>query len=200
MLAASFAAVAGYLIGIFPTATLVGRVTGRDPNSLGSANPGASNTYRISGRTAGAVVLAGDLAKGAIAVGLGFTLGGRAAGAVAALAAVVGHMAPITRGFRGGKGAATAGGASLALWPIVGVVMAGLFAGAIVLTHRASVGSLVMAGALPVGVAVAGRPGWEVAFAAALSGLVILRHHSNIRRLLRGDEHGLSRPETEVDP
>ena len=63
--------VPAYLLGTFPTAILVGRREGRDPTQEGSGNPGASNTFRTMGRRAGAIVLLGDVAKGALAAGDG---------------------------------------------------------------------------------------------------------------------------------
>ena len=68
--------VAGYGLGTLPTALLVGRRTGVDPTIAGSGNPGASNVYRTSGKTAGALVLLGDLAKGALAAGAGLAVDG----------------------------------------------------------------------------------------------------------------------------
>ena len=101
-----------YLLGTFPTAILVGRREGRDPTSEGSGNPGASNALRTMGRRAAALVLIGDVGKGAAAAAAGAAVGGRAVGVGCALAAVVGHVAPVTRRFRGGKGVATLTGAA----------------------------------------------------------------------------------------
>ena len=55
---------ASYVIGIFPTAQLVGGLLGHDPTEEGSRNPGASNVYRVAGAKAGILVLAGDILKG----------------------------------------------------------------------------------------------------------------------------------------
>jgi glycerol-3-phosphate acyltransferase PlsY len=54
--------------------------------------------------------------------------------------------------------------------------------------HKASVGSLAVAAGLPLLAAAAGRPGWEVAAAAGVCALVVLRHAGNVRRLVRGEE------------
>ena len=102
--------VPAYLLGTFPTAIVVGRRVGRDPTAEGSGNPGASNTFRTMGRRAGATVLVGDVAKGALAAALGLLSGNRAVGVAGGLAAVLGHVAPATRRFRGGKGVATGRG------------------------------------------------------------------------------------------
>ena len=74
--------VAAYLLGTFPTAALIGRMTGHDPTAEGSGNPGATNVLRTSGRGAGVAVLAIDVAKGALAVGLGLLVGDHTLGVI----------------------------------------------------------------------------------------------------------------------
>ena len=186
--------VASYLIGTFPTAILVGRQTGHDPTSEGSGNPGASNVYRTSGRWAGAIVAIGDVVKGALPAAAGSLIGGRAVGFACWVAAVVGHILPATRRFRGGKGVATAGGGALVLLPLVAAFCGAGFAIAVKWSKRVSVGSIVMFVLGPILTAAFGRPAWEVAVATAVSALVLLRHAGNIRRLAGGTEPGLDTP------
>jgi glycerol-3-phosphate acyltransferase PlsY len=192
VLGAALVVVVGYALGCVPTALLVGRRTGHDPSTEGSGNPGASNTFRVAGRRAGALVLAGDLLKGALAAGLGLLVGGRGLGFAAGAAAVAGHIVPITRPRRGGKGVATAAGVALVLEPLVSLLMAVLWIVVARTTRLASLASLVVAVAFPVAVAIAGRPGWEVAGWVVLAAVVMLRHGGNVRRLLRGREARLS--------
>jgi acyl phosphate:glycerol-3-phosphate acyltransferase len=185
--------VPAYLLGTFPTALLVGRHRGHDPTSEGSGNPGASNALRTMGRRAGAMVLLGDLGKGVAATAAGWALGGRGVGVACGLAAVVGHVAPATRRFRGGKGMATAAGMGVVLLPLPSAALALLWAAVVRVTGVAAVGSLAVAAGLPAAAALAGRPGGEVAAFASVAVVVGIRHAENVRRLRRGEEPALAR-------
>ena len=100
----------GYLCGCFLTAELVARArTGKSAAALGTGNPGMANLAHELGKGWGAVVLAGDIAKTALAFGLCralFPALGGLSGLWAGLGAVLGHNFPLWRGFRGGKGVA----------------------------------------------------------------------------------------------
>jgi glycerol-3-phosphate acyltransferase PlsY len=186
-----------YLLGTFPTAILVGRGAGHDPTNEGSGNPGASNAFRTMGRRAGALVLLGDLAKGAVAAGLGLATGNRAVGVVCGLAAVVGHVVPVTRRFRGGKGVATGAGMAAVLMPVPAVGLALLWGLTVKVTQVAAAGSLAVAVGLPAAAAATGRPAGEVVAFAACGALVVARHRTNLGRLRRGEEHSLTGGGTE---
>jgi glycerol-3-phosphate acyltransferase PlsY len=186
--------VPAYLLGTFPTALLVGRREGRDPTTEGSGNPGASNALRTMGRRAGALVLLGDLGKGVVATGAGWALDGRALGVACGVAAVVGHVFPITRGLRGGKGVATGTGMALVLLPLPTLVLGVLWAAVVKVTGAAAAGSVVVAIGLPAADALVGRPAGEVAALAACSVLVLVRHRENLGRLRRGEEAALRPP------
>jgi acyl phosphate:glycerol-3-phosphate acyltransferase len=192
--------VASYLLGTFPTAVLVGRRRGIDPTRVGSGNPGATNILRTAGRGAGALTLAGDLAKGALAAGLGWAVGGRGLGVACGVAAVVGHVLPATRRFRGGKGVATAAGMALVLFPAALAVAALGFALAAGLSRTASLGSLVGTVLVPVVAAALGAPGWEVAALAVCAAVVVGRHRANIARLVRGEEPRSGPPDSCAGP
>jgi acyl phosphate:glycerol-3-phosphate acyltransferase len=185
--------VGAYLVGTFPTAQLVGAREGVDPTRSGSGNPGATNVLRTAGRRAGALVFAGDVLKGAIPAAVGWAVDGRPLGVACWGAAVLGHVFPVTRRLRGGKGVATAGGGALVLHPAIGVILLAMFAVVVRVTRTASLGSVVIAVALPLLIAVAGRPGWEVAAASGVSVLVLARHAGNIRRLARREERSFGR-------
>lgn len=185
--------VPAYLLGTFPTAILVGRREGRDPTREGSGNPGASNTFRTMGRRAGATVLLGDVAKGAVAAGAGLATGHRAVAVGCGLAAVLGHVAPATRRFRGGKGVATGAGMTAVLLPLPALGLAVLWVAVVKLVDAASAGSVVVALGLPAAALIAGRPAGEVAAFAACGGLVLARHRGNLERLRRGEERSFAR-------
>lgn len=189
----SVLALVGYALGTFPTAHLVGRRLGFDPTTTGSGNPGASNTTRVGGAGAGALVLAGDLGKGCLAAGLGLAVDGRTTAWLVGAAAVMGHMWPVTRRFRGGKGVATAAGVSVVCAPLVSIVLAAVFAGLVALFHKAAVGSLTIAALLPVALAAVGREPEEVAIAAVVGVGVVVRHRENVVRLLNGTESDMGR-------
>ena len=180
--------VVGYLVGTFPTAQLVGRRRGFDPTATGSGNPGASNAARVGGMRAGAMVLLGDAGKGALAAGLGYAAGGRTLAWFAGAAAVAGHLWPVTRRFRGGKGVATAAGVALVCAPLAAVPLAVLFAVLVKAFGKAAIGSIALAVLLPIAVAALGQRAVEVAVAAVVGLVVVLRHRTNIARLIDGSE------------
>ena len=189
MLIAALLVPVAWLLGTFPSATLVARAKGRDVLAEGSGNPGASNVARILGWRYGALVLALDFVKGAVAAGVGLAVGDRPGAFVLGATAVVGHTFPLFR--KGGKGVAAAGGMLVVLYPLI---VAGLLAVWFVvarLLHKASLASLLVTMLFPVSVAVFGYAGWEIGIVAALALLVIARHAGNIARLLRREEHDL---------
>lgn len=179
---------AGYGMGTFPTALLVGRFTGHDPTREGSNNPGASNVYRVAGRWPGAWVLAGDVGKGLIAGWLGLGFGDQLLGVACGGAAVVGHILPMGRYRGGGKGVATMGGMLLVLTPAVGVILIGIWVVALAATKMAGAASLAAVVAAPIAVAVQGWPAVETAVVIGCAVVVIARHHENIRRMWRNEE------------
>lgn len=197
MTAAWLLLVPAYLLGTLPTAIAVGRLAGHDPTREGSGNPGASNVYRTMGRRAGATVLLADVAKGAVAAGLGLATGNRAVAVACGLAAVVGHVAPITRRFQGGKGVATAAGMTVVLMPLPALALTMVWLAASRLADAASAGSISVAVGLPAAAALAGRPPGEILAFAVCGALVLARHRDNLERLRRGEERTLTGPGSE---
>ncbi len=188
---------AGYLIGSIPVGLVLGRaLRGLDVREHGSGSTGTTNVLRLLGPSAAALTFALDVGKGSAAVLVARRLGADRGGQVAAgLGAIVGHSWPALARFRGGKGVATAFGAILLLSPEASAfaVVGGLTAlGA---TRIMSVGSLSAAGSAVAGAAVESartRDRASLAYAAGAAALIAVRHHANIRRLLRGEEPRVS--------
>ena len=182
-----------YLLGTFPSAVLIARANGIDISSVGSGNPGASNVTRALGWKKGIWVYVLDAAKGSIAAGLGLALDGRPLAYWCGAAAVIGHMFPIYRRFRGGKGVATASGVLLVLHPIVAPFACALWWTVSRVTGKAVVGSAVALALVPVALALLGRPAWEFIAIAGLSVLILAKHWRNFVRLVRREEPEPSR-------
>lgn len=191
-----------YLAGSFPTAYLAGRARGVNLGAAGSGNYGATNTFRNLGTVPAAIVLAVDVAKGLLPVLLiprwlpAPGLPPITHEVLLAVAAVLGHVYSIFLRFRGGKGIGTAFGAYLALAPGPTLVAALAWLAIVLLVRIVSLGSLVGAIVLLVGVAVrsAGRPQdlTLVVLTVALVAFVFWTHRANIDRLRRGKERRIS--------
>jgi len=199
-----------YLVGSIPFGLLLARAKGIDIRRVGSGNIGATNVGRALGRRLGIFCFVLDVAKGAAPVlAYGFWTGaiaGDVGGANEALrwitvaaAAMTGHVLPVWLKFKGGKGVATGLGVTLAMWPavtIAGVGSALCWLVLVQLTGYVSVGSVVAAVALPLLTALGGwlcglgmpAIGAFTLVTAALGGMVVYRHRSNLRRLAEGTE------------
>ncbi len=173
-----------YFVGMFPTATLLGRRLGIDPSKQGSGNPGASNMYRLCSRKAGVLVGLVDMLKGALPAAVALVWFDRPIAHAVWLAAVLGHCWPIVRRFHGGKGVATAGGAGLVISPVIGLLCGLSFLMVVKLFRVAALGSLSIAFFYPVLAALWGYPISEIAVSLVVAAILVLRHRSNIRKLL----------------
>jgi len=181
--------VGGYLIGSIDFGVILPRWRGVDIYDEGSGNPGTTNVLRNMGRAAAAMVLLGDLAKGFLAAMAGDLVGGTVVGFAAGFAAVLGHCFPIWHGFRGGRGVATTAGMTLWLEPLFALILIAAWAGSVALIRRASIASLVAAVLYVPGMGAFGHCDRALAWAGAVSVLVVLRHAPNVRRLRAGTEH-----------
>jgi glycerol-3-phosphate acyltransferase PlsY len=193
-----FLVVVAYLAGSIPVGVLVARASGGpDPRSIGSGRTGGTNALRALGRKWAAVVVIGDLAKGALPVLLArfLTHGDSLAEVLAAAAAVVGSSRSVFLGFfGGGRGVGTGVGTMLVIQPIAVILAAPVFFLAILLTRYVSVGSLLGSAAMfPAMLLIwAVAQGWVppayLLWAAVGPVLIWIAHADNIERLLHGKE------------
>lgn len=180
-----------YVAGTFPSAIIVARASGVDIAAVGSGNPGASNVTRVLGWRKGVWVYVLDALKGAVPTALALLIDGRPLAYWCASAAIVGHMFPVFRHFRGGKGVATGSGALIVLQPLIFAVAVPAWWIVTKVTGKAAIGSLVAALLVPIGLIVLGQPAWEFFAVAAVTALIMLKHADNVVRLLRREEHSL---------
>lgn len=198
--------VIGYVLGNFQTAYIYGRLKGIDIREHGSGNAGTTNTLRVLGRRAGAVVFIGDVLKCAIAIWLVKAFFGTEHADIiyiltlyAALGTMLGHNYPMLLGFKGGKGMACTAGLMAFYHPWLLAVGGTIFIAIFFTTHYVSLGSLLVylsifitmavlcfTGALGVltGVQIA-----EVMLITLfMAVMAYVRHWTNIKRLLAGTE------------
>jgi acyl phosphate:glycerol-3-phosphate acyltransferase len=177
-----------YFIGSVPFALILARRLGTgDLRRIGSGNLGAANVLRTSGVRAGVTVMLLDVAKGAGSVMLVQRFDSGAA-AVAGLAAIIGHVFPVWLRFRGGKGVATACGVFSILTPLAVGPSLAVFLSAVWMTRYISVGSILASVALPPIAYATGSPAPVLAAALAASALILIRHRTNLARVLAGTE------------
>ncbi len=178
-----------YLIGGIPWGLLLVRAfKGIDIRTVGSGNIGATNAFRAGGRPIGFLTLALDFLKGFVPTWLGLLWFGSTWGLGAGIAAILGHTFPIYLGFRGGKGVATGAGVLLALSPWA-FVAAGLVWFLVTwLVGYVSLASMLAAATAAVVVWLTPATLLLRGILAVTAVLIIARHHSNIRRLIQGQE------------
>jgi acyl phosphate:glycerol-3-phosphate acyltransferase len=187
---AVLAAIVAYLVGSIPFAVVVSRAMGLpDPRSYGSGNPGTTNVLRSGSKVAALLTLAGDAAKGWVAVWGAMKLGlAVEVVAIVALAAFLGHVFSLWLKFQGGKGVATAAGVLFAIDWRVGLATLGTWILVVAATRYSSLGALVAAAVAPATVYAFLGAGPILVASLAMSAVLVWRHQANIGKLLRGEE------------
>jgi acyl phosphate:glycerol-3-phosphate acyltransferase len=185
-----------YLCGSIPIGVVVARLTGGvDPRTVGSGRTGGTNALRALGRRRAAVVVVGDVLKGAVPVLVARSLvGGAFIESACAIAAVAGAIWSVFVGFRSGRGVGTGVGTMLVIQPLAVLIALPVFVAAILMTRYVSLGSLLGSAAIAIAMLVM----WAVAngpisfayplYAVAGAALVWLAHADNIDRLIHGQE------------
>lgn len=199
--------IVAYLLGSFPTGYIaVKQLKGIDIREVGSGSTGATNVLRTLGKGPGAFVLVVDCLKGVLAIALVYYLFNFATSQnlipatvdvqlwqpwlviLAGIAAILGHSKSIFLGFTGGKSVATSLGILLAMNWQVGLATFGVFALVVAISRIVSLSSIAGAIAVSLVMVLLRQPLPYILFAIAGGLYVILRHRTNIERLLAGTE------------
>ncbi|MDB2390291.1 glycerol-3-phosphate 1-O-acyltransferase PlsY [Alphaproteobacteria bacterium] len=186
--------IVAYLLGSVPFGLVLTRLFGGgDIRDIGSGNIGATNVLRTGKRAVAALTLILDAGKGATAVLLAAYFFDVKAAALAGLVAIVGHCFPVWIGFRGGKGVATYLAVMSAFDIRLGLIFAVLWLGTAFVTRYSSLAALVATLGATVGAFVLAGHNTDSIYAIPISmiimtGLIWVRHHANIGRLLTGQE------------
>ena len=186
----ALAILAAYLLGSVPFAMISSRVFGlADPRTYGSGNPGATNVLRSGNKKAALMTLIGDALKGTLAVVLARQMGlSDTVIALVALAVFIGHLYPVFLKFKGGKGVATAAGVLLALDPVLGLAVAGIWLLVAYVSRYSSLAALIAAAAAPVVAALLHGATNQTIVVGLLGMALIGKHWQNIQRLMAGQE------------
>ena len=191
-------AVAAYLLGSIPAGYLVARAKGIDIRAVGSGNIGATNVFRMVGKTAGLFALIIDGLKGyaactwlcdwVLALTGVPTADTEPYRILAGITAVLGHNFTCWLKFKGGKGIATSAGVFFALAPLAAGIALVTWIVTAVLTRYVSIASIAAAVALPTAVWLTKDSLFLGIVTTALGLLAIFKHRDNVQRLLNGTE------------
>ena len=199
-ISASF--ISAYLLGSIPAAVWIGKwLRNIDVREHGSGNAGTTNVIRVLGWKTGIPVLIIDLSKGWFAAMMPVFLDAADPGSAlltnlqisAGLFSIIGHIFPLFAGFRGGKGVATMFGVLLALHPILTLACMGIFLLILFVTGIVSISSMTAGIAFPLLLFLLFDTPSAVfkIFSVVVAVALLLTHHQNIKRLLRGEEKKL---------
>ena len=194
------ALVIGYLLGGIQSAILYGRLKGVDIRTKGSGNAGTTNTIRVLGKKAGAIVLIIDILKAVVAIMLAKLIFGHSPQIIVALysgiGAILGHSFPLFFNFKGGKGIATTAGTLIGIDYRLFLIAASIFLICFAITRIVSISSLLMTASFPILIIIVycGKPGGAEAalLSFCVTAFTFYRHKANIKRLIEGTEAKLT--------
>ena len=183
-------AVGSYLLGSVNSGIIFTKLfTGLDLRTQGSGNAGSTNAYRVLGVWRTLLVVLGDALKGVIAVLLCGLILGHEGRICSFLFVILGHVYPVFYGFKGGKGVATGLGVIAMLMPVPSLLVFLVWLVIVMITKYVSLGSCIAAALVPVLAYVWGYPVPYTAFGVLAAAFIIIRHKSNIVRLMNGTEN-----------
>ena len=177
-----------YLCGSIPFGLIFTRLAGHgDIRTIGSGNIGATNVLRTGNKKLAAIVFICDFIKGFVPVVIAWRFGAPAA-AAAAVGAPLGHVFPVWLGFKGGKGVATAGGVLLAYCAPIALAAIGTWLLMAIVFRYSSLAAVVATLVTPLYAWIVRPPGISPIAVTLIALVVIWRHHSNLSRLIQGEE------------
>ena len=193
-----YASLIGYFFGSIPTAWLICKIFYKiNIFEHGSKNMGSTNVYRTVGSKAFAATLAIDVLKGMVPVLLSAKLWPTHPHVIFAAAAfaMIGHTLSFWVKFKGGKGVATGLGVFIALSGYHAIYALGVFMVVLLITRMVSVSSMIAAVSLPFflwyGNVLGDYTIYITAFAALVALFVVIKHKTNIQRIIKGTESKL---------
>lgn len=196
-----FSSLIGYLLGSVNTSIIIGKLLYKiDVREHGSGNAGATNALRTMGKGAAVAVVAGDFLKGVLACLLGrYVFGEINPGSgvflgeyFAGFFVVIGHNWPAYFGFKGGKGVMTSFAVILMFSTVAALICLGAFIIIVAITRYVSLGSMLGALLFLIIAFILKEPLPMLLIGTALVALIIIRHSTNIKRLINGNEKKLS--------
>ena len=213
VVAAAVVIIVAYLLGSINFAIIIsGRKYKQDIREFGSKNAGMTNMMRTYGKKAAGLTLLGDALKAVVACLIGYALIGHLGSYLAGLFCIVGHIFPVFYKFKGGKGVVTTAVSILMCDPIVFLIVFAIFVIIVLFTRYISLGSVICVMLYPILLdrinhLFTGSSTPYAVFAVIIAVLVVIKHWTNIKRLMEGKESKFSfkksvKPEatTSTDP
>ncbi len=203
-IAALLSAGIGYLVGSLSFGYWVAKANGVDIFAVGSRSPGATNVKRSVGKKAGNLVFVLDFVKGLVATGWPLLVYSgieysESYGLIGLFAAVIGHSFSVFTRFRGGKGVAAMLGGVVALMPYAALIGVAVWVVVFYSTRYVSLASILMAVSLPISNRFLDTGSTLLWVSLALAIVVIVRHKSNIARLIAGEENRFAKKSEQAE-
>ena len=184
---------AAYLIGSINFAIIFSRLKGTDITKKGSGNPGTMNVLRSVGKLWGVLTFICDCAKGVIFAVIGlYWIGSLDWLFILGVVTIIGHVLPIYSKFKGGKGVATSIGVFIVAYPIVGAIVLAVLIIMLLFIKYGFIGSITCITAITIYSCIVSRDNiTAIVCSLIIWAIVVIRHYSNIKRLVRGEENTL---------